>query len=107
MIQVRALDLLPEQIAENEDTVQLLGAAEAEPDVQLLHQNINILGPEYKNDIGLWQNITNEVQDFWCNKNPVECQHFDGDFSASGRQYEDCKRNFSRSMIFRKHVSGE
>lgn len=105
--EVMAVDLLPEQITENEDTVQLLGAAEAEPDVQLLHQNRNILGPEYQNDIGLWQNITNEVQDFWSNKNPVECQHFDGDFSASGRQYEDRKRNFSRSMIFRKHVSGE
>lgn len=105
--EVMAVDLPPEQIAEDEDTVQLLGAAETEPDVQLLHQNRDNLGPEYQNDIGLWRNITNEVKDFWCNRDPVECQHFDGDFSASSRQCEDRKRNFSHSMIFRKLVSGE
>lgn len=76
-------------------------------EVQLLIEKTNTLGPEYLNDVGLWKNITHEVRDYWCNKNPVDCQHFDDDFAASSRQYQDHKRYFVKSMIFRKHLSGE
>ncbi|GFR27305.1 uncharacterized protein TNCT_87801 [Trichonephila clavata] len=46
------------------------------------------------------------MQDFWCTRDPNECQHFECDFSASSRQYDDSKRFFSQSMFFRKHISG-
>ncbi|KAL4100735.1 hypothetical protein QTP88_020769 [Uroleucon formosanum] len=95
----------------NEDKIEAQSNAsnDTETDVQLLYQNKDSLGPEYQNDIGLWQKITNEVQNFWCDRDPVECQHFDdrGEFSVSSRQYEDSTRKFTRSMIFRKHVSGK
>lgn len=79
------------------------------PDVKLYFQNVIVseTEPEYENDIGMWQNITKEVQDFWCNRNPAECQHFDSNFLASGKQYEDYKRFFTQSMVYRIHVNGE
>lgn len=64
--------------------------------------------PEFLNNIGLWRNITNTLQEHWCSRDPVECQHFDSDFSASHRQYDDgTARYFTRFMMFRKHVNGE
>lgn len=107
---VIAVRLPPEQMIENNDAAQLLNETKpevSEEKIELMHRNRNTLGPEYQNDIGLWRNITNDAKDFWCNRDPAECQHFDDDFSASSRQYEDRKRNFVQSMIFRKHVSGE
>ncbi len=80
--------------------------SEAETEVQLLHQNVVHLGVEYQNDIGLWQNIINKIRDFWCTRDPNECQHFECDFSASNRQYDDSKRFFSQHMFFRNHISG-
>ncbi|KAL4104817.1 hypothetical protein QTP88_020093 [Uroleucon formosanum] len=102
-------EVIAEHITEHEDTVQLLVTDDTETDVQLLYQNKDSLGLEYQNDIGLWQKITNQVQHFWCDRDPVECQHFDdsGEFSVSSRQYEDGTRKFTRSMIFRKNVSGK
>lgn len=55
---------LSEHITEHEDT--------EETDVQLLYQNKDSLRPEYQNDIGLWQKITNEVKHFWCDRDPMD-----------------------------------
>jgi len=85
-------------------------AAETIPEVQihqLHHQNRDYQGPEYKNNISLWRTITNEMQNFWCNRDFVECQHFDDDFSVSTKQYNDGKRKFKSSLFYRKHVNGE
>ncbi|GFQ67091.1 zinc finger MYM-type protein 1 [Trichonephila clavata] len=95
-----------EQIGHDQETATLVGAEESEAETEVIHQNVVHLGVEYQNDIGLWQNITNEMQDFWCTRDPNECQHFECDFSASSRQYDDSKRLFSQSMFFRKHISG-
>lgn len=97
-----------EQSNQDQETVTFGGAVkrEDEAEVQLLHQNVAHLGAEYQNDIGLWQNITNDVQDFWCSRDSNECQHFESDFSASSRQYEENKRFFSQSLFFRNHISG-
>ena len=43
--------------------------------------------PEFQNDVELWKNITNAVQEHWSTRDPVKCQHFDCDFLASRRQY--------------------
>ncbi|GFQ66768.1 uncharacterized protein TNCT_483591 [Trichonephila clavata] len=90
-----------EQIGQDQETATLVGAEESEAETEVIHQNVAHLGVEYQNDIGLWQNITNEMQDFWCTRDPNECQHFEWDFSASSRQYDDSKRFFSQSMFFR------
>ncbi|GFR14727.1 TTF-type domain-containing protein [Trichonephila clavata] len=95
-----------EQIGQDQETATLVGAEESEAETEVIHQNVVHLGVEYQNDIGLWQNITNEMQDFWCTRDPNECQHFECDFSASSRQYDDSKRFFSQSIFFRKHISG-
>ena len=64
--------------------------------------------PEFQNDVGLWRNITNAVQEHWCSRDALECQHFDNDFSASLRQYDDgTTRHFTHFMTFRNHVNGE
>ncbi|GFQ85035.1 uncharacterized protein TNCT_75001 [Trichonephila clavata] len=91
-----------EQIGQDQETATLVGAEESEAETEVIHQNVVHLGVEYPNDIGLWQNITNEMQDFWCTRDPNECQHFECDFFASSS-----KRFFSQSMFFRKHISGD
>ena len=64
--------------------------------------------PEFQNDVGLWRNITNAVQEHWCSRDALECQHFDNDFSASLRQYDDgTTRHFTHFMTFRNQVNGE
>lgn len=95
-----------EQIGQDQETPTLVSAEEGEAETGVIHQNVVHLGVEYQYDIGLWQNITNEMQDFWCTRDPNECQNFDCNFSASARQYDDSKRFFSQSMFFRKHISG-
>ncbi|XP_033212222.1 zinc finger MYM-type protein 1-like [Belonocnema kinseyi] len=97
-----------EQNNQDQETATFAGAEEreTEAEVQLLHQNVVHLGVECQNDIGLWQNITSEIQDYWCTRNPDECLHFESDFSASSRQYDDSNRFFSQSMFFRTHISG-
>ncbi|GFR02962.1 zinc finger MYM-type protein 1 [Trichonephila clavata] len=90
-----------------EKNIQILDGIQADSKVQLDIQNRNHLGPEYQNDIGLWRNIIEQVRNFWSKRNSAECQHFDNDFSASCRHYDDSKRKFSPSMMFRKHLSGE
>ncbi|GFR09767.1 uncharacterized protein TNCT_660611 [Trichonephila clavata] len=75
-----------EQIGQDQETATLVGAEESEAETEVIHQNVVHLGVEYQNDIGLWQNITNEMQDFWCTRDPNECQHFECNFSASSRQ---------------------
>lgn len=67
--QTMAVDLVEipcecsKQANQDHETVTLAGAeeSEAETNAQLLHQNVVHLGVEYQNDIGLWQNITNEI----------------------------------------------
>ncbi|XP_055910467.1 zinc finger MYM-type protein 1-like [Eupeodes corollae] len=95
-----------EQTQQDKETSTSKCADGGEDEVQILNQSIEQLGVEYQNDIGIWQNINNEIQDFWCARDPYECQNFECDFSASSRQYDDTKRFFSQSMFFRKHVSG-
>ncbi|GFQ69566.1 TTF-type domain-containing protein [Trichonephila clavata] len=95
-----------EPIGQDQETATLVGAEESEAETEVILQNVVNLGVEYQNDIDLWQNITNEMQDFWCTRDPNECQHFECDFYASSRQYDDSKRFFSQSMFFRKHISG-
>ena len=64
--------------------------------------------PEFQNDVGLWRIITNAVQEYWCSRDALECQHFDNGFSASLRQYDDgTTRHFTHFMTFRNHVNGE
>ncbi|GFR26026.1 uncharacterized protein TNCT_390991 [Trichonephila clavata] len=89
-----------EQIGQDQETATLDGAEESETETEVIHQNVVHLGVEYQNDIGLWQNITNEMQDFWCTRDPNECQHFECDFSASSRQYDDSKRFFFSVYVF-------
>ncbi|GBP16697.1 hypothetical protein EVAR_13321_1 [Eumeta japonica] len=84
-----------EQIGQDQETPKLVGAEESEAETEVIHQNVVHLEVEYQNDIGLWQNITNEMQDFWCTRDSNECQHFECHFSASSRQYDDSKRFFS------------
>ncbi|GFR18334.1 zinc finger MYM-type protein 1 [Trichonephila clavata] len=59
-----------EQIGQDQETATLIGAEESEAETEVIHQNVVHLGVEYQNDIGLWQNITNEMQDFWCTRDP-------------------------------------
>ncbi|GFS99748.1 zinc finger MYM-type protein 1 [Trichonephila clavipes] len=101
-----AVDPTPQKIVEEEDKVQMQHDIQADSNIQSDIQNRNYLRLEYQNDIRLWRNTTEHIQDFWCKRNSVEYQHFDNDFSASCRQYDDCKRKFSLSMMFRKHVRG-
>lgn len=99
-----------EQANQDQEAATLTGAevSEAENEFQspVPQQNVAYQDVGYQNDIGLWKNITKEIQDYWCIRDFNECQHFDCDFSASSRQYEDSKRFFSQSMFFRKHISG-
>ncbi|KAL4719164.1 hypothetical protein ACJJTC_014022 [Scirpophaga incertulas] len=80
-----------EQIGQDQETPTLVSAEEGEAETGVIHQNVVHLGVEYQNDIGLWQNITNEMQDFWCTRDPNECQHFDCNFSASARHVSDTR----------------
>ncbi|GFR00446.1 zinc finger MYM-type protein 1 [Trichonephila clavata] len=89
-----------EPFEQDQETATLVGAEESEAETEAIHQNVVHLGVEYQNDIGLWQNITNEMQDFWCTRDPNECQHFECDFSASSRQYDDNKRFFFSVYVF-------
>ncbi|GFR31359.1 hypothetical protein TNCT_126111 [Trichonephila clavata] len=75
--------------------------------VQLDIHNRNHLGSEYPKDNGLWRNITEDARNFWCKRNSAECQHLDYDFSASCRQYDDCKRKVSLLVMLRKHGNGK
>ncbi|GFQ93132.1 zinc finger MYM-type protein 1 [Trichonephila clavata] len=75
-----------EQIGQDQETATLVGAEESEAETEVIHPKGSSSRVEYQNDIGLWQNITNEMQDFWCTRDPNECQHFECDFSASSRQ---------------------
>jgi hypothetical protein len=107
---VMATDLPSEvtavQMAEPQDTID--ETAKTDQDFNVIAPERQIQGPEFQKDVGLWENITNAVQEHWCSRDPVECQHFDCDFSASRRQYDDgTARYFTRSMMFRKHVNGE
>ncbi|GFQ75894.1 hypothetical protein TNCT_191261 [Trichonephila clavata] len=90
-----AVDPTPPKIVEAEGKVMMQADIQADSNVQLDIQNRNYLGPEYQNDIGLWRNISKDVQNLWCKRNSVECPHFNNDFSASCRHYDDgCKKHF-------------
>ena len=42
-----------------------------------------------------------EFQEHWCSRDALECQHFDNDFSASLRQFDDgTTRHFTHFMTF-------
>lgn len=87
---------------ESHDTAQI------DQDIKVINAERQIQEPEFQNDVGLWTHVTNIVQEHWCSRDPVECQHSNADFSASRRQYDDgTARYFTRSMMFRKHVNGE
>ncbi|GFW13458.1 hypothetical protein TNCV_1209241 [Trichonephila clavipes] len=77
---------------EEEDKVQIQDDIQADSNIQLDIKDRNHLGPEYQNDIGLWRDITEDVRNFWCNRNSTECQHFDRDFSASCRHYSSFQK---------------
>ncbi|GFR01016.1 TTF-type domain-containing protein [Trichonephila clavata] len=94
--EIIAANNTPKKIVEEEEKVQIKDDNQADSNVQ----NGKHLGPEYQNDIGLWRNIIEDVRNFWCNRNSTECQHFESDFSVSCRQFDDCKRKFSLSMMF-------
>ena len=82
--------------------------AKTDKNFNVINPERQIQEPEFQNDVGLWKNITNAVQEHWSTRDPVECQHFDCDFSASRRQYDDgTARYFTRFMMFRKHLNGE
>ncbi|GFQ98707.1 hypothetical protein TNCT_298871 [Trichonephila clavata] len=91
---------------EEEDKVQMQDDIQVDSNVQLDIQNSNHYGPEYQNVIGLWRNITEDARNFWCKRSSADCQHFNNDFLASCRQYDDYKRKFTLSM-FRKHLEYE
>ncbi|GFY08327.1 hypothetical protein TNCV_1357331 [Trichonephila clavipes] len=84
--EIMAVDPASKKMLEEKDKVQRQADIQAYSNVQLDIQNRKHLGPEYQNDIGLWRNITEDIQNFWCKRNSVECQHFDNDFLASFRQ---------------------
>lgn len=93
-----------EQANQDQEAATLTGAevSEAENEFQspVPQQNVAYQDVGYQNDIGLWKNITKEIQDYWCIRDFNECQHFDCDFSASSRQYEDSKRFFLSQCFF-------
>ena len=77
-------------------------------DFNVIDPERRIQAPEFQNDVGLWENITNAVQEHWSTRDPVECQHFDCDFSALRRQYNDVTARYcTRFVMFRKHVNEE
>ena len=99
-------ELTAVQIVEPQATID--DTAKTDKDFNVIDPERQIQEPEFQNGIGLWENITNAVQEHWSTRDPVECQHFDCDFSASRRQYDDgTARYFIRFMMFRKHVNGE
>ncbi|XP_055908461.1 zinc finger MYM-type protein 1-like [Eupeodes corollae] len=83
-----------EQTQQDKETSTSKCADGGEDEVQILNQSIEQLGVEYQNDIGIWQNINNEIQDFWCARDPNECQNFECDFSASSRYGGKIKREW-------------
>uniref|UniRef100_H3A5Q3 TTF-type domain-containing protein n=1 Tax=Latimeria chalumnae TaxID=7897 RepID=H3A5Q3_LATCH len=61
-------------------------------------------------DPGMWSPVTEELRSYWVTKGTDECQHADGDFSASERKYEHEQhpRRCTRSMFQRVYTkSGE
>ncbi|KAK3596511.1 hypothetical protein CHS0354_021012, partial [Potamilus streckersoni] len=75
---VMATDLPSEvtavQMAEPQDTID--ETAKTDQDFNVIAPERQIQGPEFQKDVGLWENITNAVQEHWCSRDPVECQHF-------------------------------
>ena len=63
--------------------------AKSDENFNVIDSNIQIQAPEFQNDVGLWENITNAVQEHWSTRDAVECQHIDCDFLASRRKYKD------------------
>ena len=100
------LELTAVQMVEPQATIA--DTVKTDKDFNVIDPERQIQQPEFQNDVGLWENITNAVQEYWSIRDPVECQHFYCDFSASRRQYDDgTARYFIHFMMFRKHVNGE
>ena len=99
-------ELTAVQMVEPQATID--DTAKTDKDFNVIDAERQIQELEFQNDVGLWENIANAVQEHWSTRDPVKCQHFNCDFSASRRQYDDgTARYFTRFMVFWRHVNGE
>ena len=75
---VMAIDLPSEltavQMVEPQATID--DTAKTDKDFNFIDPERQIQEPEFQNDVGLWENITNSVQEHWSTRDPVEYQHF-------------------------------
>ena len=99
-------ELTAVQMVEPQATID--DTAKTDKNFNVIDPKKQIQEPEFQNDVELWENITNAVQEHWSTRDPVECQHFDCDFSASPRQYDNgTARYFTRFIMFCRHANGE
>ena len=65
--------------------------------------NEQIISSSYETDLGLWQNISADMQSYFITRGNVECQHI-SDFTYSKQFYKDQYRYCTNSLFTRVHT---
>lgn len=73
--------------------------------------NTNISSKSLQNiqcsDVGLWSHLSKTDVDYWIKKGPLDCQHRNGPFDKSKREFTNASRYCSKNIFHGTKINGE